>query len=140
MRQHDRSTPYHERMRPEDEATVFVLREGSRFADLIAAGSAIVGSAPASGSGAGIVIDYEGNTIGAVNLRTFEERARNAAGRHFTAYPTVARMHLKADDMAEFVAVGRINGRMELAYNDASAEALARKQDERLQQRPRMRP
>lgn len=43
-----------------------------------------------------LVIDYEGNRYGAVNMRTYADRATHAAGRQKEHYPTVARMIVPA--------------------------------------------
>jgi hypothetical protein len=46
-----------------------------------------------------VVIDYEGNAYGAVNLRTWADRVARAADRHETRYPTVARMTVRVEQL-----------------------------------------
>jgi hypothetical protein len=83
---------------------VYVPRPGTGM-DRIAPKSGIVGSpfhrtpqgraSPTQeewllGSEGKIRIHYEGNIYGAVNIRTFADRVRQAAGRHIMNYPTIA--------------------------------------------------
>lgn len=48
-------------------------------------------------------VDYEGNLHNAVNIVTWEDRLKHAAGRHVwndgRGYPTVARMWVEADKL-----------------------------------------
>jgi hypothetical protein len=60
------------------------------IARTIARGSAIVGKA-GSDETEQVTVDYEGNINGAVNIKTFADRVRAAAGRQSVLYPTVAR-------------------------------------------------
>jgi hypothetical protein len=64
----------------------------------IARGSGIVGGTPANGY---VVIDYEGNLHGAVNLVTWRDRVEIAAGRHVERYPTVARAAAKEEQLVD---------------------------------------
>ncbi|HEY9282358.1 MAG TPA: hypothetical protein VIP46_02790 [Pyrinomonadaceae bacterium] len=80
--------------------TVYIPRAGSYAAQVIAAGSAIVGSP--SGNGDTIRIDFEGNLYGAVN-GSFDDCLARAAGRHVERYPTCARLTVNPNDV---IAVG----------------------------------
>jgi hypothetical protein len=62
-------------------------------------GSAIVGET--LGDNTRILIHYEGNAYGAVNLNVFADKADTAAGRLATLYPTVACAILSADELRE---------------------------------------
>jgi hypothetical protein len=80
---------------------VYVPREGSFAAQVIAPGSAIVGSP--SDSGDTVRIDFEGNVFGAAN-GSFRDCLARAAGRHVEKYPTRARLYVNDDE--EVIAVG----------------------------------
>lgn len=74
---------------------------------LIDHGSGVVGTSLAHWPGgraehpaAGVyIVDYEGNRHGASNIVTYYDRVAHAAGRHFAAYPTVARKSAHEDDL-----------------------------------------
>ena len=68
---------------------------GLTYSHLIAPGSAIVGTRHDQE----VLIDYEGNTNNASNIKDFEDKIQHAAGRHITRYPTIARAMLKSDDL-----------------------------------------
>lgn len=51
-----------------------------------------------------LIIDYEGNRYGAVNMVTFADRCLHAHGRHVEHYPTVARAMVPAANV-EWVAL-----------------------------------
>lgn len=58
-------------------------------------------------SGDRMSVYFEGNRFGAVNLKTYVERVKNAAGRMFQGYPTVARAGYDLLDFEEnFEVVG----------------------------------
>lgn len=88
----------------------------------IAPGSGIVGVATEHG---GAVLHFEGNLYGAENLMTYEERVRQAAGRLFQRYPTVARLYLAYPELGEFLAVGAIDQEYRISYDDAECRARA---------------
>ena len=46
-----------------------------------------------------VLIDYEGNLYGAMNIRTLEDRLHHAAGRHIMRYPTVARRLARVSEL-----------------------------------------
>jgi len=60
------------------------------IASIVVPGSAIVGNAESAESEL-VTVDYEGALYGPVNIKTFADRARHAAGRQSVLYPTVAR-------------------------------------------------
>jgi hypothetical protein len=65
----------------------------SLLASIVAPGSAIIGpegSDEWDGS-EHVTVDYEGNVHGAVNIKTYADRARHAAERQLRRLPTVAR-------------------------------------------------
>ena len=51
-----------------------------------------------------VLIHFEGNLYGAENLKTYESRIRQAAGRQVDRYPTTAKMVVARDQLVE---VGR---------------------------------
>lgn len=60
----------------------------------------------------------EGNRLGASNLQLYEERIKQAAGRMFTAYPTVARLWLPRVELeANLIEVGRISREYEIQFS-----------------------
>lgn len=66
-------------------------------------GSGIVGTVEAwpVHQGDHVLIDYEGNRYGAVNLRTFADRVARAWDRQSVRYPTVARMVVHKQALVE---------------------------------------
>ena len=76
---------------------------------LILPGSGIVGYDDGDGL---LRLYYEGNKYGAVNLATWEQRVKCAAGRAFERYPTVAM--LAFIDADQVVRVGQIDNHYEL--------------------------
>lgn len=84
-----------------NELMVYVPRPGSALGESILPGSAVCGRLQDNGR---VLIDYEGNRYGSMNMRTFEEKLLHAAGRHIENYPTVARAMVKSADL---IAVGR---------------------------------
>ena len=89
--------------------SLYVPHPESRLCTELARGSAIVGLPQASGQ---IRIYYEGNTIGAENLKRFRDRAVQAAGRTLhtfpVGYPTRARQDV---DPREVVEIGAIDAK-----------------------------
>lgn len=101
--------------------TVLVPKPGSMAEKIIDRGSGIVtrplpeGRFPTE-DGAERMVYFEGNRIGAENLRTFKDRLICAAGRLHTKYPTVARGVFPA---SEFEEVGTL-----VVAGDGSFDAL----------------
>jgi hypothetical protein len=91
---------------------VYVPRPGTPVAESIAARSGIVGTPLFNASD--VLIDYEGD-IYRVSPRTFADRCFQAAGRHVSKYPTVARMVAQVADLVE---VGEFDGDCVLVYVD----------------------
>lgn len=88
------------------------------IASLVARGSAIVGSLDTD------TVDYEGNIYGSENIKTFADRARQAAGRQMISYPTEARSTVPQSELRQVGWFSLQNGITLL--NDAQArEALA---------------
>lgn len=83
-------------------------------------GSGIVGTSALSEDQ--ILLYFEGNRYDVENLRRYEQRIKQAAGRLFQRYPTIARMNLPADEVARnLVVVGRINDKYEIDWDNRSA-------------------
>jgi hypothetical protein len=61
-------------------------------------GAGIIGS-PRVDDPDKLLIDYEDNQAGAVNIRTYADRVSHAAGRHLSGYPTSKRLLADADDL-----------------------------------------
>jgi hypothetical protein len=70
---------------------------GTRAAQLIDPGSGVVTDL-LDAAVPSVLVYYEGNRYGAVNLQTLEDRVRSAAGRCVARYPTVARALLPRTD------------------------------------------
>lgn len=66
---------------------------------LIAPKSGVVGST--QGVTDRVMIDYEGNLFGAVNLERYANRVARAYDRHVTRYPTVARAFVSPDELIQ---------------------------------------
>lgn len=93
------------------------------IARIVAGGSAILGEAD-SDEAEQITVDYEGALYGPVNMKTFADRARHAAGRQSVLYPTVARSVVPRSHLRQVGWFDPENGITLL--NDAQAqEALA---------------
>jgi hypothetical protein len=65
---------------------------------VIEPGAGIIGSPRADHPGK-LLIDYEDNRAGAINIRTYADRVLHAADRHLTGYPTSKRLLVDADDL-----------------------------------------
>ena len=101
-----------------DHAFIYIPVPGSRIASMIDAGSGIVG-APGESH---VVLYYEGNRYGASNLEYYPDRVKNAAGRLFQRYPTIAMMGITVEQAAvELVAVGIINKSYEISWDNKVA-------------------
>ena len=86
--------------------SVYIPHPESRLCTALAHGSAIVGVRLASGQ---IRIYYEGNVIGAQNLKRYRDRAVQAAGRMLHSYPAGYPTRAREDvDAREVVEVGAI--------------------------------
>lgn len=84
-------------------AWVVLPRQGSHSEKTIDPRSGIV----AARRGEQVEVYFEGNRLGAENLRLYAQRVTNAAGRLFQRYPTVARaVYSLAEFMAQFEVVG----------------------------------
>ena len=83
---------------------VYVPREGTSARAAIAEHSGVVGTPIKGGR---VLLDFEANMYGAVNIQTFADAVHHAAGRHTEGYPTRARAEV---DGAEVVEVGSYNG------------------------------
>lgn len=79
----------------------------SKLCTALARGSAIVGQPLASGQ---IRIYYEGNVIGAQNLKRYRDKAAQAVGRMLHAYPAGYPTRAREDvDPREVVEIGAID-------------------------------
>src|SRR5438445_6001675 len=86
--------------------SLYVPHPESRLCSELAKGSAIVGLPLATGQ---IRIYYEGNVIGAENLKRYRDRAIQAAGRMLHNYPHGYPTRAREDvDSREVVEVGAI--------------------------------
>jgi hypothetical protein len=90
--------PNRERANQEPNVTLSVYVPYVGTLEWIDPGSGIVGS-KLDNEPDRIVIDYEANRHGAVNIRTFADRVAHAADRHITRYPTIARAVVDADQL-----------------------------------------
>src|SRR5713226_412657 len=88
---------------------LYVPHPESRLCTALARGSAIVGRQLASGQ---IRIYYEGNVIGAENLKHYRDKAIQAAGRMLHSYPVGYPTRAREDvDPREVVEVGVIDAK-----------------------------
>ena len=85
--------------------SLYLPHPESRLCNSLARGSAIVGLPLATGQ---IRIYYEGNVIGAQNLKRYRDKAAQAAGRMLHSYPTRAREDV---DPREVVEIGAIDAK-----------------------------
>jgi hypothetical protein len=94
---------------------LYVPHPESRLCTELAHGSAIVGLPLASG---GVRIYYEGNTIGAVNLDRYRQKAAQAAGRMIhnypAGYPTRAREDVDPREVVEIGNIEPLSGRLQI--------------------------
>ena len=89
--------------------SLYVPHPESRLCTTLARGSAIVGLPLATGE---IRIYYEGNVIGAQNLKRYRDKAVQAAGRMLHSYPAGYPTRAREDvDPREVVEVGAIDTR-----------------------------
>jgi hypothetical protein len=102
---------------------VFVPAPGSMQERMIDAASGIVGTLDeASGR---ILIDFEGNRFGGVNLANFADRVHHAAGRHGVRYPTVARALVAPEELIHIGEYDWERGNVSLTGAEAE-QSLAR--------------
>ncbi len=88
---------------------LYVPHPESRLSAALARGSAIVGLPLSTGL---IRIYYEGNVIGAQNLKRYRDKAIQAAGRMLYSYPTGYPTRAREDvDAREVVEVGAIDAK-----------------------------
>lgn len=99
------------------EHNVYIPRPGSLL-DL-AAGSGIVGTFQDKTR---ILIDFEGNIYGAVNLATWADRIHSAAGRAETKYPTTARRSVRISDLVLVGSYESDTGEVDLSQSELSPE------------------
>jgi hypothetical protein len=85
--------------------TVYVPAKPNPLLDDIAPGSGIVGKLQDDGE---LLIDFEGNTIGAPSLERYANRVLKAAARQAESYPTRARRLVPAQAL---VAIGEYDAR-----------------------------
>ncbi len=106
-------------MAPE-RLTLYLPYPESRLCTDLARGSAIVGLPLASGH---IRIYYEGNVIGAENLKRFRDKAIQAAARllyHYPdGYPTRARENVDAREVEEIGSIEAGTNRIQIAAGPA---------------------
>jgi len=104
-----------------ERLTLYVPHPESRLCADLAHGSALVGLPLASGR---VRIYYEGNVIGAENLKRFRDRAVQAADRLLYQYPAGYPTRAREDvDAREVVEIGYIEPRThEIHIVAASAE------------------
>jgi hypothetical protein len=88
---------------------LYVPHPESSLCTTLARGSAIVGLTIATGQ---IRIYYEGNVIGAQNLKRYRDKAAQAAGRLLYSYPAGYPTRAREDvDARELVEVGAIDAK-----------------------------
>jgi len=81
--------------------TVYVPRKGSTISKIVEPKSAIIKSRMVSDDLA--LVYFEGNSIRASNINTFEDKCMLAAGRARDKYPTIAKACV---DIADVIDVG----------------------------------
>jgi hypothetical protein len=114
-------------MRPSVSAperlSLYVPHPESRLCSELAKGSAIVGLPLSTGE---IRIYYEGNVIGADNLKRYRDRAIQAAGRMLHDYPAGYPTRAREDvDPREVVEVGAIEAKTLRVEVSAAASDLS---------------
>ena len=89
--------------------SLYLPHPESRLCNSLARGSAIVGLPLATGQ---IRIYYEGNVIGAQNLKRYRDKAAQAAGRMLHSYPAGYPTRAREDvDPREVVEIGAIDAK-----------------------------
>lgn len=89
--------------------SLYVPHPESRLCTTLARGSAIVGLPLANGE---VRIYYEGNVIGAQNLKRFRDKAVQATGRMLHSYPAGYPTRAREDvDSREVVEIGAIDAK-----------------------------
>ena len=89
--------------------SLYLPHPESRLCSSLARGSAIVGLPLATGQ---IRIYYEGNVIGAQNLKRYRDKAAQAAGRMLHSYPAGYPTRAREDvDPREVVEIGAIDAK-----------------------------
>lgn len=88
---------------PINDFTLYVPALGSSLSRTLARGSAIVSDANEAPRDGLVVIYFEGNIFGAVNLVEYPDRVLNAAGRLRENYPTSA---MQGAYLSDLVAIG----------------------------------
>ncbi len=89
--------------------SLYVPHPESRLCNSLARGSAIVGLPLATGE---IRMYYEGNVIGAQNLKRYRDKAVQAAGRMLHSYPAGYPTRAREDvDPREVVEIGTIDAK-----------------------------
>ena len=100
--------------------SLYVPHPESRLCTALARGSAIVGLPLANGQ---VRIYYEGNVIGALNLKRYRDKAVQAAGRMLhsypVGYPTRAREDVDAREVVEVGAIDTKTYRIDIAAGPA---------------------
>jgi hypothetical protein len=69
-----------------------------------------------------VAIHYEGNRYGAIGLERFADRTARAAERLRFGYPTVAKTVVPEDSLVEVGRYDGVEGRVEIADEDAKRE------------------
>jgi hypothetical protein len=106
-----------------ERLSVYVPHPESRLCSELAKGSAIIGMPLATGQ---IRIYYEGNVIGADNLKRYRDRAAQAAGRMIHNYPSGYPTRAREDvDPREVVEVGTIETKTFNLVVSAQADDLS---------------
>jgi len=106
-------------------ATIYTVIDGTHIGHSIMPGSGLVSLDGDTSESDMKVFYYEGNKFGAENLRAYEDRIKNSAGRLFTRYPTSALIGLPKADLHLYVrAVGTIDESYKIVFSDQEA-ALA---------------
>ena len=103
--------------------SLYVPHPESRLSTALARGSAIVGLPLATGQ---IRIYYEGNVVGAQNLKRYRDKAVQAAGRMLHSYPAGYPTRAREDvDPREVVEIGAIDAKTYGIDISASATDLS---------------
>jgi hypothetical protein len=103
--------------------SLYVPHPESRLCDSLARGSAIVGLPLATGE---IRVYYEGNVIGAENLKRYRDKAVQATGRMLHSYPAGYPTRAREDvDPREVVEIGAIDAKTYRIDISATANDLS---------------
>lgn len=104
--------------------TLYVPATETEMLGRIKRGSAIVGQPLYPGGIKKVLVDFEGNTHDAQNLRSYADRVWMAAGRQAEGYPTIARMVVPEETLREVGTFDLEGDDLEIAVREHAALAM----------------